>query len=481
MRLKNRKPLLCLAVLLALLVTVVSGSVVSWALGGTNPPPDPYSGTSLQGWEIVEAQLPTIIGDYDNSPSSIPGASDTDYSEDWYPVAVWGTDPSDGRMALYNQDYLNGLSETDPAASMLFTALDSEYTASGGTMQCFTPESGSNPSIWELFNMTDSGYVAVHQSGGAGPDWMYTGNSKEGNDSVYNMPNGQEDPQQLSSAFIEGLYNQNTYLINPAAGTPDAGTGMAPGWYGQFAFLPPDISISMPPINAGQPLPAGQVVNSYVTVTSQSMETWSGNNVYVYLCDSAGNILQTLTTQGVTIGAVGSANNSVQVPFSFTMPSNGAEILAAVNMTFTGTDVVSSFNGAHGTILFNGAIEPGSGEVSSVSTNEDLNWDNNYTISSIPTAQSSGGTTPALVVTPPTATVPVGGQQQYIATYYPNGQSGGNGTNVTQQASWYSGNTGIATVIVTGSSGGLATGMSQGTTGITAYYSGLGGCCKRTS
>ena len=77
------------------------------------------------------------------------------------------------------------------------------------------------------------------------------------------------------------------------------------------------------------------------------------------------------------------------------------------------------------------------------------------------------GNQPALVVTPSSATVNVGGTQQYEAIYH-DGENGGNGQDVTASASWYSGNTGIATVIATGSSGGLATGVSQGTTGITA-------------
>ncbi|MDA8337296.1 MAG: hypothetical protein M0Z41_20300, partial [Peptococcaceae bacterium] len=86
---------------------------------------------------------------------------------------------------------------------------------------------------------------------------------------------------------------------------------------------------------------------------------------------------------------------------------------------------------------------------------------------------SGGGTQPTLVVTPSTANVLVGNTQQYTDTYFPNGQAAGNGQNVTQSSNWYSGDVGIATVIVTGSSGGLATGNASGTTSIQAQYDGL--------
>ena len=72
-----------------------------------------------------------------------------------------------------------------------------------------------------------------------------------------------------------------------------------------------------------------------------------------------------------------------------------------------------------------------------------------------------------LVVTPPSATVQVGGTQQYTATYYPNGQANGNGQDVTNQCTWTVQDGSIASI---SSNTGLATGNNAGTTQVTATY-----------
>jgi len=74
---------------------------------------------------------------------------------------------------------------------------------------------------------------------------------------------------------------------------------------------------------------------------------------------------------------------------------------------------------------------------------------------------------PELVVTPESATIYVGENLQYTATYYPNGQANGNGQDVTNHCVWSIGDSSIATI---GTYNGLATGASPGTTDVTAAY-----------
>lgn len=79
---------------------------------------------------------------------------------------------------------------------------------------------------------------------------------------------------------------------------------------------------------------------------------------------------------------------------------------------------------------------------------------------------------PQLVVTPSSASIGVGGTQQYTATYFPSGQANGSGQDVTTQSVWSDDNNSIATI---GAGTGLATGASPGTTNITATYTPSGG------
>lgn len=78
-----------------------------------------------------------------------------------------------------------------------------------------------------------------------------------------------------------------------------------------------------------------------------------------------------------------------------------------------------------------------------------------------------GATQPQLIVTPSSATIDVGGTQQYTDTYYPDGQLEGNGQDVTTSSTWTDNSTSIATI---GSSTGLASGVGAGSTSITATY-----------
>jgi hypothetical protein len=70
---------------------------------------------------------------------------------------------------------------------------------------------------------------------------------------------------------------------------------------------------------------------------------------------------------------------------------------------------------------------------------------------------------PVLEVIPPSATVDVGGTQQFDDIYYDNGQV----NKVTTQSTWSSGSTSIATI---GANTGAAQGVSAGTTNIVATY-----------
>jgi hypothetical protein len=74
---------------------------------------------------------------------------------------------------------------------------------------------------------------------------------------------------------------------------------------------------------------------------------------------------------------------------------------------------------------------------------------------------------PQLVVTPTSNTIYVGQTAAYIATYYPNGQSQGNGVDVTQDSVWSCSDNSIATPA---STPGDFTGISPGTTTVMATY-----------
>ncbi|MQL51856.1 hypothetical protein GFC01_06170 [Desulfofundulus thermobenzoicus] len=96
---------------------------------------------------------------------------------------------------------------------------------------------------------------------------------------------------------------------------------------------------------------------------------------------------------------------------------------------------------------------------------DDADWSNNRGEAEIKVKA------PELVVTPPSATVDVGGTQQYRATYYPKGKDNGNGQDVTAQCSWTVQDHSIASI---GGNTGLATGTNPGTTQVTATYNAPG-------
>ncbi|TEB10834.1 hypothetical protein Psfp_04084 [Pelotomaculum sp. FP] len=72
-----------------------------------------------------------------------------------------------------------------------------------------------------------------------------------------------------------------------------------------------------------------------------------------------------------------------------------------------------------------------------------------------------------LVVSPDSSTIYVGEQSGYRATYYQQGQSAGNGQDVTNFCAWLTADNHITTI---GANNGLATGQSAGATQVTASY-----------
>jgi uncharacterized protein YjdB len=75
-------------------------------------------------------------------------------------------------------------------------------------------------------------------------------------------------------------------------------------------------------------------------------------------------------------------------------------------------------------------------------------------------------------VTPTNSNLPVGGSQQLTATVVFTDYTT---RNVTAQATWSSGNTGIAVVAGTGATAGRTSAIAEGTTSITATYGGVSG------
>jgi hypothetical protein len=79
---------------------------------------------------------------------------------------------------------------------------------------------------------------------------------------------------------------------------------------------------------------------------------------------------------------------------------------------------------------------------------------------------------PELVVAPQAPVINVGDQQPFTATYYPSGQNIGGGTDVTQQSTWTDDSSSVASIE---QDTGVATGVGQGTTTVTAVYTPSGG------
>lgn len=72
-------------------------------------------------------------------------------------------------------------------------------------------------------------------------------------------------------------------------------------------------------------------------------------------------------------------------------------------------------------------------------------------------------------VTPAVANVPVGTENQFVATAY---YSGGDGVDITTQATWVSDNNSVVSVITSGSEGGFGTALSVGSAKVSASWSG---------
>ncbi len=97
---------------------------------------------------------------------------------------------------------------------------------------------------------------------------------------------------------------------------------------------------------------------------------------------------------------------------------------------------------------------------------------NQATLTVSRTAPTPPTTLESIEVTPTSATVAVGGSRQYTAT---GSYSDGSTENITSSATWSSSDPGVATV-----SSGLATGVSEGTTSITATLDGLSDAASLT-
>jgi len=416
-------------------------------------PPDPYANdpgdsnpvpsSGFQGWEIAEIQVP----DPTATNTSSVAQGDVKFINYWYPVGSWGNDPSDGRMALYIDYFDSGQVAMDLQTAEWLSGINIAYNAKEGY-------SDINAGAYMLYNLTASNFVQNN------PTWIWVPSppSGKGNGNTTQIPSNlgsdpnNPNPQYLSSADsdasrynVKYYYTNNYWLFQPSNGIYQ-GNGQSPGWFGDYQIYPPDMEIRVDAGNANQPVAAGTKVTGSFVVLNHSAYTWQNVQATLYLADANGNILSTIATiPNLSI----TSQSSYSGNFTWTMPNqpNGVEIVGAVDETV----------GSNTTQLTHLQITSPAG----MSTYQDYDWSNNLSIIPVPLASGGSGNTPVLVVQPPTATVQVGGQQQFRALYYPNG-TGGSSQDVTTSASWYSGNTGVATVVVTGSSGGLATGVAQG-------------------
>jgi uncharacterized protein YjdB len=183
---------------------------------------------------------------------------------------------------------------------------------------------------------------------------------------------------------------------------------------------------------------------------------------------SAGTSVITATSGALSGSTTLTVNPVTLVSIALTPQAPTLQIGATRQLIATATysngttaDVTSTTTFSSGTIA-NASVGPATGLVTGVAAGNALITGSFNGKTATTTATVVGNVTlSAIVVTPATATVPLTGTQQYVATatYSDNSTA-----NVTSTVTWTSSNTAIGTVLNTG----VATGVAAGTTTITA-------------
>jgi hypothetical protein len=299
--------------------------------------------------------------------------------------------------------------------------------------------------------------------------WVVVPNYYVEPNSIMPFGGGSEPPTSTVNGQTAAVYNttgaQNLYIGTVTFGAePDpisssnAGSIIYQLW--QLMNLPG--TLSSEDIYSA---PVGVCVNSQDNFATIKQD---GTFVPVLAAENAGG-----PNEGISLGNLtqGVAPGTYTATFTWSIPQGfsgtSMPIVAGINDGFNDyfnqtTDIIPDD-------ITNGYADPYEINLSDNFTNGPLNLSvtsggsgGNTTASDVPVV---GATQPALLVTPSSATINVGGTQQYIDTYYPNGQSQGNSQVVTTQSAWSAGDSSVATI---GAGNGLATGATAGSTSIVA-------------
>jgi len=529
-----RKILTTLAFAAALLCFAAPSFAYQWTLTSNNPPPQDYANFNGAAHEYFYEQQTRF---YVNENGFNLGTSGAGFiGEMWASVFANPNDQNSGLTAITSLDMGNPANTTD------FTNIEQNFLypfdipdpggdwevspywnlATNPEHSFFSDQSGLD---WDvpLHMWVDPGATGTITPSGVTLELPPGPNYTIGGSSPYPYPLFVGVPADVGS----GYYGSNAAYWEAVGNTSDFGD--AGGWSNMSEqgaitafndYGTPGIGVKQGGASTGNVIvsyPFGteiatlDVSNGTATCTALNPTPYDviGEKYYAYV-EASNQYGEYGNPQLLTQGTVNISpmTSKASVPnysqFTFNVPASdaGDELIVTLNETLNSNGSVTpeplSVYDAYGPNCYDNV---GAAALTDNSPKDEIAAINNYSIfstagkdydpSGTPAAyadnamylmlagSSGGGTSPALVVTPLSATVSVGGQQQYKATYYPTG-TGGTGQDVTTSSNtqWYSGNTGIATVIVTGSSGGLATGVSQGTTGITADYNSLQGSAQ---
>jgi uncharacterized protein YjdB len=175
-----------------------------------------------------------------------------------------------------------------------------------------------------------------------------------------------------------------------------------------------------------------------VTVTAATLQS-------IAITPAASSVPKGVTVQFTALGTY-SDGSSVNITTSVNWSSSGAGV------------TISNAGGSEGL-----AQTPGVGMVTITASLTG--------VMSTTTLNVSAAVLQSITVTPANGNLAIAGTQQYVATgNYSDGPQ-----TLTTQVTWASSNAGVATISNAGGSKGLATGVANGTTTITAQFSGLSG------
>ncbi|MHB8091524.1 MAG: Ig-like domain-containing protein [Syntrophales bacterium] len=251
-------------------------------------------------------------------------------------------------------------------------------------------------------------------------------------------------------------------------------------------------SIAVTPLTASTPMGLTKTFVATGTFTDgttrdiSNIATWSSGTVAVATVVSpgvaTGQSIGTATITATSGGKSGSATLNVTAatlssiavtPVTATTPMGLTKTFVATGTYSDGTtlDISNTVTWSSGALAIATIVSPGVATGRSVGTA--LITASLGTKSGSATLSVTAATLSSIVVTPATATTPMGLTKTFVAT---GAYSDGTSVNISNTVTWSSGATAVATVV----SPGVATGHSVGTATITATLSGRSGSAALT-